>query len=98
MTQIEEKKMLAEFCGTICIVEADWDFMFSDYNSLMQVLTKISKIKDALIDQTIFNDWLVITISLDGEVIRHSNYDYEEAIYRACVEFVKWWNQQNSKD
>lgn len=105
MTQLEEKKMLAEFMGWEDEIEKlhyksiEWfalfqKMKFEDYNSLMCCVDFIERLEtnfhitnnEALI---IYKDECIVGIQ-DVETKL-------SAIYRACVEFVKWWNIQNKK-
>lgn len=104
MTQLEENKMLAEFMGYKTmpdgiiretymdgIIANNVEELFTDYNSLIEVVEKIeSKLYKVHITGTICNingGKLNIFIKTESSKL--------EAIYRACVEFVKWCNEQN---
>ena len=57
----------------------------TDWNWLMQVVEKISDIKHYSLNGTI--DWLSESQDRDGL------YNIND-LYNACVEFVKWYNEQ----
>lgn len=104
MTQIEEKKMLAEFCGWL--VNKEWtelapkkgwshiNDLFNDYNSLMEVVEKIESLGYNVI---IYKDYVRIEDQMADTAFYQVENTKLDAIYRACVEFVKWWNEQQNK-
>ena len=106
----ENNKIIAEFIGW---KEQEEDFMFNpktsgsiyvksllfhkDWNWLMEVVEKIESIDDCGID--IF--FGCVEIYKDGITIikvsaKHKNKI--EAVYNACVEFIKWYNENGAKN
>jgi len=64
-----------------------------DWNWLMEVVEKIEKIGGV----QIFINGISCEIIFRGKVIsKHSNSKIE-AVYNACVEFIKWYNENKSK-
>ena len=63
----------------------------SDWNWLMEVVEKIESIKGT----QIFINGISCEVMFKGKVIsKHFNTKIE-AVYNACIEFIKWYNQQN---
>ena len=66
----------------------------SDWNWLMQVVEKIEKLKC-----TVVIEKNICRIHKGGLHFGHA-YKFEtkiEAVYNACLEFIKWYNEQNKK-
>ena len=65
-----------------------------DWNWLMLVVDKIESIKGT----QIFINGISCEIMFKGKVItKHFNTKIE-AVYNACVEFIKWYNKQNKNN
>jgi hypothetical protein len=108
---MEDNKLLAEFmgkewhnsffAGVSIISPSNITYKFdTDWNWLMQVVEKIESIED--------NRFLFQTSARQGfyaEIRERFSYETKiedaygktriEAVYNACVEFVKWYNEQN---
>jgi hypothetical protein len=96
---MEDNKLLAEFmgkewhnsffAGVSIISPSNITYKFdTDWNWLMQVVEKIESLgcRVEIINST----------SKIEPIITHSEYITKiEAVYNACVEFVKWYNEQN---
>ena len=75
----------------------------SDWNWLMEVVEKIESL-DCVIDFKITIEYVEIIARMGkGIVFKNCIFDIDycttkrEAIYNACVEFIKWYNKQNKK-
>ena len=66
----------------------------SDWNWLMEVVEKIEGLNYKVIIQN--NNCTIEMIILDDIVI-YENSTKTEAVYNACIEFIKWYNQQNQQ-
>jgi hypothetical protein len=72
----------------------------SDYNWLMEVVCKIESIEDGnncakynfIIEQSFIE---IIDNHTSEEIIKLDRGTKKEAIYNACIEFIKWYNQQS---
>ena len=73
----------------------DFELEFhSNWNWLMQVVEKIEKLKC-----TVVIEKNICRIHKGGLHFGHA-YKFEtkiEAVYNACLEFIKWYNEQNKK-
>lgn len=116
MTQLEEKKMLAEFMGgkvmkcnivnftdsekNKCIL-VNIDSAYNDYNSLMHVVSKIESLQHEdhiKFNVCIYKNTCWVESRINELYIGSDNENTKlEAIYRACVEFVKWWNENKNE-
>ena len=80
---------------TILLFHSNWDW-------LMRVVEKIESlgynIDTMKVDITKYQSSQFCGIYIDGKII-YTNYCETkiEAVYNACVEFVKWYNQQSKK-
>lgn len=74
--------------------QSDLFFDF-DWNDLMQVIEKIESLDHCQIDISL--NWC--RIGYKGTLFNYDSRDYFkgitkiEAVYNACVEFIKWYNQ-----
>lgn len=108
MNTTENNKIIAEFMG-LSKVQCDIILyernskgyplnklkFHSDWNWLIEVVEKIERLN---FDVTIFNSTTEITsFDIDFKTIfgNSDKYSKIEAVYNACVEFIKWYNQQN---
>ena len=99
MTTTENNKLLAEFMNwEYTIVNnttlqttliSDLDFS-KDWNWVMKVVEKIESISGV----QIFINGITCEIMFKGRVISKHNNSKIEALYNACVEFVKWYNKE----
>ena len=109
MSTTDNNKLLAEFMGYVNLTPTDKDFniyegtnkvigklietnfekrFHTDWNWLMEVVEKVESLgcRVEIINST----------SKIEPIITHSEYITKiEAVYNACVEFVKWYNEQN---
>jgi hypothetical protein len=111
MNNIENNRMLAEFIGynfeivndevyfthddmLEAIAEEDLNFQ-TDWNLLMEL---IAKIEDLGNDVLITTNYIQIAFD-EGEqfVVVEDIKNKIEAVYNACIEFVKWYNEQNPR-
>ena len=102
----ENNKIIAEFIGweinnelwindkKVFVQYTDQSLKFnSDWNRLMEVVEKIEKLK-----YFIQIDSIGVVISKEKKIITVSDNRYKiEAVYNACVEFIKWYNKQENK-
>ena len=65
----------------------------SDWNWLMEVVEKIESIKGT----QIFINGISCEIMFKGRENRKNINTKIEAVYNACLEFIKWYNEQKSK-
>ena len=73
----------------------DFELEFhSDWNWLMRVVEKISKIKGVKIEMLYVLGGLKVKINVCGHN-NWSNPNHIEAVHNACVEFIKWYNELN---
>ena len=87
----ENNRLIAEFMN--CENPQAWedDLYSNDWNWLMEVVEKIESIKGT----QIFINGISCEIMFKGRVIsKHFNTKIE-AVYNACIEFIKWYNNQN---
>jgi len=100
----ENNKLIAEFMGRV-IPEDELEFYDenptthyydSDWNWLMEVVEKIKKETN----EDEFLNRLITTESRNGIVLEFNlencfrkSYLSIEAVYNACVEFIKWYNE-----
>lgn len=70
----------------------------SDWNWLMQVVEKIESLNFVVDIQNIPGLGQYCRIfSAGADVVTVRNYETKiKAVYNACVEFIKWYNQQNN--
>jgi hypothetical protein len=77
----------------------------SDWNWLMEVVEKIENLTDkdnfVLYDFNIYSDAVIITDQQENTLVIVNKSDgnfttKKEAVYNACVEFIKYYNLQNS--
>jgi hypothetical protein len=100
MNTKENNKLLAEFLGLLTTnangdIKEDLEaFKFhNDWNWLMLVVEKIESLGHSII---IDENWCVIKSKrtlYKKERIANTKI---EAVYNACIEFVKWYNEQNN--
>ena len=102
----ENNKIIAEFMGmkensfTEAFKNVDNKFLFpselvyhSDWNWLMEVVEKIRGI-----DQTAKEDFKIRLLHYQRNkktVFDLSILEGKEYVYNACIEFIKWYNEQN---
>jgi hypothetical protein len=98
---MEDSKLLAEFmgkewhnsffAGVSIISPSNITYKFdTDWNWLMQVVEKIEGLG--------YRVEIVNSTSKIEPIITHSEYITKiEAVYNACVEFVKWYNDENNR-
>jgi len=102
MTIIEKNKLIAEFLGykNIANDEDKQDYLNdivkfdSDWNWLMSVVEKIENYNDSA-TLFIIEDERCHVNTQNGFEIDSVGHTKIEAVYNACVEFVKWYNEQN---
>lgn len=78
----------------------------SDWNWLMEVIDKIENLTDknnfVLYDVNIYSDAVIILDQEEHEKVSITKSDgltsKIEMVYNACVEFIKWYNEQNRKE
>ena len=73
-----------------------------DWNWLMQVVEKIESIEDGIYQVDILQEGCKILkrccLLIDKRVGKlESDTTKIESVYLACVEFIKWYNEQNKK-
>ena len=100
MNTTENNKIIAEFMehkptfevyidDVLTTLERPIKNYNSDWNWLMEVVEKIESIKGT----QIFINGISCEIMFKGRVIsKHFNTKIE-AVYNACVEFIKWYNE-----
>ena len=70
----------------------DFELEFhSDWNWLMEVVEKIDGLENSLENES--NEYF----RQFQKILSLSIYTKIETVYNACVEFVKWYNEQNKK-
>lgn len=102
---IENNKLIAEFMGLelplkiteysslICSMNGNYH---KDCNWLMEVVEKIENLEHCQIDISL--NWC--RIGYKGTLFNYDSRDYFkgltkiEAVYNACVEFIKWYNEK----
>ena len=108
----ENNKIIAEFMGFIPITESDFladnykvkkkDILMviectkyhSDWNWLMEV---VEKIETHGFTFDIKKNWSCITRKGERIIIRWEEDNNKiEAVYNACLEFIKWYNENKS--
>lgn len=99
MNTTENNKLIAEFIGTDVTVDMYYletskryvnknDLKFhSDWNWLMQVVEKIESLED--------NNHLMDCFKQSNKVCGLPIYTKIDKVYNACIEFIKWYNEQN---
>ena len=108
MKTIENNKLIAEFLGYIdngCSEDGflihpitNYDVEISslkyheDWNWLMEVVEKIESLGYRI---EIVKHICRIYLSSKETIIISENIPKIEAVYNACVEFIKWYNNQN---
>jgi hypothetical protein len=64
----------------------------SDWNWLMEVVEKIESLGFVF---SIKINWVKITKDRVAIIVRwEEDFNKKEAVYNACVEFIKWYNEQ----
>ena len=100
MNTIKNNKLIAEFmnyANNRPITDSLANKLYNDWNSLMQVVEKIESlgynIDTMKVDITKYQSSQFCGIYIDGKRI-YTNYCETkiEAVYNACVEFIKWYN------
>lgn len=107
MNKYEENLMLGAFLGftkeTAWMMPSSWrdrPFMFdTDWNYLMKVVIKINTFCDFRFTVSIQSMDVVIHDNVNGgKVVDYfsdgSTDELIVSVFNACVEFVKWYNQQ----
>ena len=74
----------------------------SDWNWLMKVVEKIESIEDGIYQVDILQEGCNIlkrcALFIDKRVGKlESDTTKIESVYLACIEFIKWYNEQNKK-
>ena len=74
-----------------------FDLLFhSDWNWLMQVVEKIEDLGYSLeINKQEENDYQCNIVKSNNIIHSHYNISKIEAVYNACIEFVKWYNENS---
>lgn len=109
----ENNKLIAEFMDLeLPLKISEYSTMISktngnyhkDWNWLMNVVEKIESL-DCVIDFKITIEYVEIIARMGkGIVFKNCIFDIDycttkrEAIYNACVEFIKWYNKQNKNN
>lgn len=106
-TTIENNKLIAEFLGLetivgtsiVSVVQHNQLKVFNpnnNWNWLMECVEKIESYHDVVF--VIHSDFIKVILKFTGETIFSKIIDTskKEAVYNACVEFIKWHNLQNS--
>jgi len=109
MNTTENNKIIAEFMGAKLtkdlqivypIYEGDSSYVknlkyHSDWNWLMEVVEKIESLRNQIV---IFNKTAALSNVKEPSVFNDSfkAETKKQAVYNACVEFIKWYNEQNS--
>jgi hypothetical protein len=78
----------------------DWlDFRFNyDWNDLMEVVEKIEDLNFSIeINKQEKNDYQCLVVKKNILIQEFSNTKIE-AVYNACVEFIKWYNEKSAKN
>jgi hypothetical protein len=105
----ENNKIIADFMGAkvttdtyfingmyMTISDADLKY-HSDWNWLMEVVEKIESLH---FDFAIYTGSSVSVINTEDypykEIISLNGSSKKEAVYRACVDFIKWYNEQKN--
>jgi hypothetical protein len=95
---IKEQEIQIESENGWGLVEQDFLFIedlkfHSDWNWLMEVVQRIEDLDDCGID--IFNG--SVEVYKDGKtIVKINTFKTKiEKVYNACVEFIKWYNEQN---
>ena len=100
---IESNKLFAEFVGEIDLKRHNNTFITSykydtDWNWLMRVLEKIETIEDCRFD--VMREQYCVIIKDSYQMIEMFEVSADtkiEALYNACVKFVKWYNKTLEK-
>ncbi len=66
----------------------------SDWNWLMEVVEKIESLDFSF--QILKNGWVVINDDDNEEVLESFGESKLNAVYGGCIEFIKYYNEQNS--
>lgn len=74
--------------------EQHFDF-HSDWTWLMEVVEKIKLIYDESCSKEDFRIRLLLFIRTQNTIFDLKIYSTKEVVYNACVEFIKWYNEQN---
>jgi len=111
MNTLENNKLIAEFLGAT-FKENEFYFpaivfktgknyfenhelkFHSDWNWLMEVVEKIESLDYSF--QILKNGWVVINDDDNEEVLESFGESKLNAVYGGCVEFIKYYNEQNS--
>jgi hypothetical protein len=102
----ENNRLLAEFLGykNIANDEDKQDYLndviqfHTDWNWLMEVVEKIKKEtnEDEFLNRLITTETRnAIVLEANLENCFRKSYLSIEAVHNACVEFIKWYNEQN---
>jgi hypothetical protein len=107
---MEDNKLIAEFLGykpntngvypIVCINEGKgWHLetmKFNyDWNWLMQVVEKIESFGHDVFINTCLCRITDVGLDIFEDIECFVNNNKRQATYNACVEFVKWYNEQN---
>lgn len=100
----EDNKLIAEFMGFewyeinkpyIAVREPNGGVKHfrTDWNWLMEVVEKIESINFILPKQE-YGQYKAMKIK-DALIMKYKDLTKIEAVYNTCVEFIKWYNEQN---
>lgn len=111
MNTTENNKLMAEFLGSyqqytwnynhkcwfynntkIAYGDSNGEF-HRNWNWLMQVVEKIEKTKKGTI---IIHSKNIVEISFNYKTVKHYTSDLITNLFFACVEFIKWYNKEQS--
>lgn len=94
----ENNKIIAEFLHGKNAVHPNQ--YHENWNELMEVVEKIKKVSnedDFLESLSTHNSRLNIELENQLESCFRKSYLSIEAVYNACVEFIKWYNEQKKE-
>lgn len=101
----ENNKIIAEFMGVskskieakgkiLNFENSKYNTYHKDYNWLMEVVEKIEALQFTIdIDGV---SCYIYSNDDNGINVTRINKTKKEAVYNACVEFIKWYNKQNN--
>ena len=110
MNTTENNKIIAEFMGYEILDEycdpypknlevnslPMLEFMFNSWDELMEVVEKIESLGYwTEILSGVHHECRIGRFNNSDEFILKDSGDKKEAVYNACLEFIKWYNEQN---